>query len=187
MGRAMIVLGVDPGTQVTGYGVVAEDDARKLGLIECGAIRPAPGRPLAERLLEIFEGVSEVIERTRPDALSVEGVFYGQNVRTTVVLGHARGVVLLAAAARRLSVAEYPPAEIKNAVVGSGVAAKGQVAFMVQQHLGLKAPPAPADAADGVAAALCHLFMQRGTRQDVAAGGRGGVGRKLDLDQSGTR
>jgi crossover junction endodeoxyribonuclease RuvC len=161
----MIVLGVDPGTQITGYGVVARGKDRSTALVECGAIRPTAGTPLAERLLEIFEGVAEVIERTRPDVLCVEGVFYGRNVRTTVILGHARSAVMLAAAVRHVPVVEYAPAEVKNAVVGTGKARKDQVAFMVQKHLSLAEPPTPADAADGVALALCHLF------RDSSAGG----------------
>ncbi len=181
VGREMIVLGVDPGTQATGYGVVSEGADRILGLIECGAIRPSRAQPLVKRLLQIFEGVGEVIERTRPDVMCVEGVFYGRNVRTTVVLSHARGVVMLAAAMRDVAVTEYPPAEVKKAVVGTGAAEKGQVAFMVQQHLGLKAPPSPADAADGVAVALCHLFNHRATTRGDGPRGRGGVGRKLQV------
>jgi crossover junction endodeoxyribonuclease RuvC len=167
----MIVLGVDPGTQTTGYGVVAADDLKPT-LVECGAIWPKGDRTLAERLLEIFEGLTGVIDRTRPDVVCVEGVFYGRNVRTTVVLGHARGAVLLAAAARGISVAEYSPAEVKNTVVGTGAADKEQVAFMVQRHLSLAEPPAPQDAADGVALALCHIFLAA-PKQSA-----GGVGRK---------
>ncbi len=178
-GRAMIVLGIDPGTRVTGYGVVAEGEDRTLGLIEWGAIRPSPSSSSAERLLEIFEGVTSVIERTSPDVMCVEGVFYGKNVRTTVVLGQARGVAMLAAATHQIEVAEYPPAEVKNAIVGTGVADKGQVAFMVQQHLGLREPPSPSDAADGVALALCHLFASRAARGVLEVTRRGGVGRKL--------
>lgn len=155
-----LVLGVDPGVRVTGFGVVARGRDRRLRLLECGAIRAAPNRPLAERLLEIFEGLIGVIERQRPDVMCVEGVFYGRNVRTTVVLGHARGAALLAAAREGIPVVEYPPAEIKNAVVGSGSAGKEQVAFMVQKHLSLSRPPTPEDACDGVAAALCHLFRE---------------------------
>jgi crossover junction endodeoxyribonuclease RuvC len=172
----MIVLGVDPGTQITGYGVVARGDDRRPVLVECGAIRLTANTPLAERLLEIFEGVAGVIERTRPDVLCVEGVFYGRNVRTTVILGHARSAVMLAAAARRIPVVEYPPAEVKNAVVGTGKAGKEQVAFMVQKHLSLAEMPAPPDAADGVALALCHLFRERSGGGSLRA--HGGVGRK---------
>lgn len=170
-GRSVIVLGVDPGTQITGYGVVEEKDGGRRALIECGAIRPTPGRPLAERLLEIYEGVSTVIERTRPDVLCVEGIFFGRNVKTTLILGHARSAVMLAAAMRAIPVTEYPPAEVKNSIVGTGKAAKDQVAFMVQKHLSLAEPPSPLDAADGVALALCHLFR---TGPAVS----GGVGRR---------
>lgn len=174
----MIVLGVDPGTQVTGYGVVA-DREKTPTLIECGAIRPEPRRPLAERLREIFDGLIAVIDRQRPDVLCVEGVFHGQNVRTTVVLGHARGAVLLAAATRGIPVAEYPPAQVKSAVAGSGRADKDQIAFMVQKHLSLQTPPTPPDAADGVALALCHLFQVGPQQRSGAAPSTGGVGRKL--------
>lgn len=173
-----LVLGVDPGVKVTGFGVVARGRDRRLRLLECGAIRTAPGKPLAERLLEIFDGLIGVIERQRPDVMCVEGVFYGRNVRTTVVLGHARGAALLAAARKGLPVVEYPPAEIKNAVVGSGSADKEQVAFMIQKHLALARPPTPADACDGVAAALCYLFRE-GLEEAVAASARearGGAG-----------
>jgi crossover junction endodeoxyribonuclease RuvC len=172
----MIVLGVDPGTQITGYGVVARGEDRRPALVECGAIRPTADTPLAERLLEIFEGVAQVIDRTRPDVLCVEGVFYGRNVRTTVILGHARSAVMLAAAVRRVPVVEYAPAEVKSTVVGTGKAGKDQVAFMVQKHLSLAEAPTPADAADGVALALCHLF--RDSSENESAWVRGGVGRK---------
>ena len=151
----MIVLGVDPGTRITGYGVVAGGDTERPKLVECGIIRPAADS-IPRRLLEILEGLEEVIERTRPDVLCVEGVFYGRNVKTTLALGQARGAVMLAAARRAVAVMEYPPAEVKNVVVGSGKASKDQVAFMVQKHLSLAEPPSPADAADGVALALCQ-------------------------------
>jgi crossover junction endodeoxyribonuclease RuvC len=174
----MIVLGVDPGTQVTGYGVVSASGGSELALVECGAVRPSARLPLAERLLEIFDGVSEVIERTRPDVLCVEGAFYGRNVKTAMILGHARAATMLAAAARGVPVVEYPPAEVKSAVVGSGRASKGQVAFMVRKHLSLAEAPTPADAADGVALALCHVFHLR--RRGGLRGAGGGVGRKRD-------
>ena len=116
----MIVLGIDPGTAVTGYGVVKGDRTLPPRLLECGVIRTRPRESLASRLQEIHAGVVELIQRHRPDALSIEDVFYARNVRTTVVLGHARGVILLAAANARIEIAEYPPAEIKKAVVGAG-------------------------------------------------------------------
>ncbi|HEX7239772.1 MAG TPA: crossover junction endodeoxyribonuclease RuvC [Longimicrobiaceae bacterium] len=156
--RELIVLGVDPGTAVTGYGLVSRDGAGTLALLECGVIRTHARAPLPERLRDIYEGVVEVMERHSPDAVAVEGVFYGKNPRTAVVLGHARGAILLAAALRRLDVAEYPPAEVKSAVVGTGRATKDQVGFMVAKLLKLREPPKPGDASDAVAVALCHCF-----------------------------
>jgi crossover junction endodeoxyribonuclease RuvC len=157
----MIVLGIDPGTAVTGYGVVKGDRSSSPHLVECGIIRTKARDPLASRLQEIYSGVVELIQKHRPDALSIEDVFYARNVRTTIVLGHARGVIMLAAANARIEIAEYPPAEIKKAVVGSGGATKEQVQFMVMRLLRLKTPPQPADASDGVAAALAHVLSPR--------------------------
>ena len=164
----MIVLGIDPGTATTGYGVVSGDGTRPPTLVECGVIRTRPRDPLAERLREIHEGVTELIARHRPTAVVVEDVFYAKNVRTTVVLGHARGVVLLAGAQAGVEVYEYPPAEIKKAVVGSGVASKEQVQFMLARLLRLKAVPTPSDAADGVAAALTYLMTSRVAKMAMA-------------------
>ena len=164
----MIVLGIDPGTATTGYGVVSGDGSRPPTLVECGVIRTRPRDSLAERLREIHEGVTELIARHHPAAVVVEDVFYAKNVRTTVVLGHARGVVLLAGAQARVDVFEYPPAEIKKAVVGSGAATKEQVQFMLTRLLRLKAVPTPSDAADGVAAALTYLMTARVPKMAVA-------------------
>jgi crossover junction endodeoxyribonuclease RuvC len=152
----MIVLGVDPGTVVTGYGVVDRDGAGGLRLIECGVVRPRAGAPLAVRLQTIFEGITEIIARHRPDAVAVEAVFVHKNVRSALILGHGRGVILLAAAQAGLAVTEYPPATIKKAVAGAGAATKAQIQQMVARILRLKTPPAPTDAADGVAVALTH-------------------------------
>lgn len=159
----MIVLGIDPGTANTGYGVVKGDGlgVGLVSLVECGVIRTRPRDPLPVRLQEIFEGVAELIARHRPDALSVEDVFYAKNVRTTVVLGHARGVVLLAGQQAGVEIHEIPPAEIKKAVVGTGAATKEQVQFMLTRLLKLKSVPQPSDAADGVAAALACLMQAR--------------------------
>jgi crossover junction endodeoxyribonuclease RuvC len=152
----VIVLGVDPGAGTTGYGVVARGGGGAVSLLECGVVRTHASQPLAQRLRDIHDGLVEVIARHAIDVVAVEGVFYAKNARTTVILGQARGAVLLAAALRDLTVVEYSPAEIKNAVCGTGRAAKEQVQYMVQQMLRLKAPPQPNDAADGVAVALCH-------------------------------
>ncbi len=160
----MIVLGIDPGTAVTGYGVVSGEPFGSLSLIECGVIRTTAHDPLPVRLRELYEDVSGLIERHKPDCVSVEDVFYAKNVRTTVVLGHARGVILLAAALAGVEIFEYPPAEIKKAVVGRGGATKEQVQFMVTRLLRLKSAPRPSDAADGAAAALAHIMGARTPR-----------------------
>jgi crossover junction endodeoxyribonuclease RuvC len=154
----LVVLGIDPGTAVTGYGVVERRLDGSLALTECGVIRTSPRHALALRLREIYEGVTELLERHRPAAVAVEGVFFGKNARSAMVLGHARGAVLLAASLRDLDVAEYPPAEVKNAVAGTGRATKHQIGYMTQKLLRLREPPRPEDAADGVAVALCHCF-----------------------------
>ena len=165
----MLVLGIDPGTATTGYGVVLGKGAAAMTLVECGVVRTRARDPLPKRLEEIYEGVRDLIQRHRPDAMSVEDVFYAKNVRTTVVLGHARGVILLAAQQAGVSIHEYPPAEIKKAVTGTGAATKEQVQFMLTRLLRLKAVPQPSDAADGVAAALALCMAPPLPRLNFAA------------------
>ena len=152
----MIVVGVDPGAGTTGYGVVSRGPNGVVSLLECGVIRTDASTPLPKRLKEIYDGITDVLTRHAAAVVAVEGVFYAKNVHTTVVLGHARGAILLAATMKDITVAEYSPAEIKSAVVGNGRATKEQVQFMIQRLLRLKEPPKPNDAADGVAVALCH-------------------------------
>ena len=123
-----IVLGIDPGTAVTGYGVVSHRDDGAVFLLECGVIRTSAGEPLPDRIREIFLGIREVIERFQPSSVVVEDVFQGKNIRSALTLGHARGAILLAAALQELPIAEYSPREIKKAVVGTGSATKDQVA-----------------------------------------------------------
>ncbi len=155
----MTILGIDPGTATTGYGVLRQvEGPRRAVLVECGVIRTFPRDPLAARLRAIYEGVAALIERHHPDVLAVEDVFYARNVRTTVVLGHARGVILLAGAQAGIGIHEFPPATIKKAVAGSGGATKEQVQFMLTRLLRLKTAPRPSDAADGVAAALTYCL-----------------------------
>jgi len=157
------VLGIDPGTSVTGYGVVrraANGRSQLPSLVECGVIRTRTRDPLATRLHEIYMGVTELIARHQPDVLAVEDVFYRRNVRTAVVLGHTRGVILLAGASAGIRVHEFAPASIKKSVVGVGGASKQQVQFMVMRILRLKSMPEPFDAADGVAAALTYCMAQ---------------------------
>ena len=157
-GGTLIVLGVDPGTARTGYGVVASRE-RTLSLLECGVVRTRPRRPLAERIRHIFEAMQSIMERFEPSVLSVEKVFQGRNPQSALTLGHARGVILLAGALAGVQIAEYSPTAIKNAVVGTGRATKEQVGFMVKTHLRLASAPSPDDAADGVAVALCHCLI----------------------------
>ncbi|HWA41558.1 MAG TPA: crossover junction endodeoxyribonuclease RuvC, partial [Gemmatimonadales bacterium] len=129
--------------------------------IECGVVRTPATLPLAVRLATIHEGVAELIGRHRPDAIAVEGVFYGKNVRSAIILSHARGVVLLAAQQAAIPTFEYSPARVKKSVVGRGAAVKAQVGYAVAKLLRLKSAPTPADAADAVAIALTHLLTTR--------------------------
>jgi crossover junction endodeoxyribonuclease RuvC len=153
-----VVLGIDPGTAVTGFGVVATGPDQRATLRECGVIRTRPTAPLPDRLLQLATAIGALMERHHPDVLALEDVFHGRNARTALVLGHARGAVMVAAAGAGVPVAEITPREVKRAVTGTGAATKPQVAAMVARLLHLAAPPAPADAADGVAIALTHLM-----------------------------
>ena len=159
MEEPLLILGIDPGTAVTGFGVVSRTSGGAVSLVECGVIRTSAAKPLANRIREIYEAIVDLIDRHQPFAVSVENVFVGKNTRSALSLGHARGAILLAAALKDLPIAEYSPAEIKKAVVGTGRATKDQVGFMVKQQLRLKDAPKPEDAADGVAAALAHCMM----------------------------
>lgn len=159
--EGFVIMGIDPGTAVTGFGVVRVNRRREAELMECGVIRTSSKAPLTARIREIFESLGELIVEFSPAAMSVEDVFQGKNVRSALTLGHARGAILLAGALKDIEVVEYTPREIKKAVVGAGNASKGQVADMVQRHLRLQSPPRPNDASDGVAVALCHGFTGR--------------------------
>jgi crossover junction endodeoxyribonuclease RuvC len=152
------VLGIDPGTAVLGYGVVEGGPGRQPRLIECGTLTTRARDPLPARLRILYDGISALLSRHAPASLAVESAFYGRNVRTAVVLSHARGVILLAAEMGGVAIAEYSPAFIKKSIVGRGAALKPQVGYMIAQLLRLKSPPSPNDAADGVAVALTHLM-----------------------------
>ncbi|MEO8032003.1 MAG: crossover junction endodeoxyribonuclease RuvC [Gemmatimonadota bacterium] len=154
----MKVLGIDPGTAILGYGLVEGGRGTASRLVECGVVRTAARSPLASRLQLIHQELVGLIERLGPDVLAVEGIFYGKNVRTTITLGHARGVILLAGQQAGLRIAEYAPRLVKSTVVGRGGAAKPQVGYMVAQLLRLTSAPRPADAADAVAIALTHIL-----------------------------
>jgi crossover junction endodeoxyribonuclease RuvC len=156
----VLVLGIDPGTAITGYGLVREDD-QGLALVECGAITTAAGQPLSVRLQAIYRELTEVIQAYQPTTSAVEELFFSRNVRTALSVGHARGVALLALADAGLEVHEYKPMEVKQAVAGYGGADKRQVQEMVRMLLGLEHVPQPDDAADAVAVAICHIHSAR--------------------------
>jgi crossover junction endodeoxyribonuclease RuvC len=158
------VLGIDPGTATTGYGVV-ESRGSELYAIEFGVVRTKSNIPFAERLVRIYGELSEIIERTRPDAVSIEKLFFNTNVSSAMSVGQARGVAVLAAAHAGLEVSEFGPLQVKEAVVGYGKAEKSQVQEMVRMLLCLDDIPKPDDAADGLAIAICRLHM----RDPVAA------------------
>lgn len=154
---AYITLGIDPGTGTTGYGVVGLTQAGGFALLACGVIRTPPRTAMHLRLHELFNDLRGLIDEFRPQAVAVEKLFFGRNVTTAITVGQARGIVLLTAALAQLEVAEYTPAEVKQAIAGYGNADKRQVQEMVQRILDLPEIPRPDDAADGVAIAVCHL------------------------------
>lgn len=156
----MRVFGIDCGTECTGFGVVEWDDtAREPRLISLGAggIRLPKKDPLPRRLFLVYAELTALIEAHRPDVVAIEEVFYSVNAKSALKLGHVRGVALLAAASANLPVAEYAPLKIKSTVTGYGLAQKEQVQFMVARLLNLPTTPEPADAADALAIAICHI------------------------------
>jgi crossover junction endodeoxyribonuclease RuvC len=156
----VLVLGIDPGTAITGYGLVHEND-EGLALVECGVITTPAGQPLPQRLQTIYRGLAAIIGQHRPDQVAVEELFFSRNVRTALSVGQARGVVLLAAAEAGLPLHEYKPLEVKQTVAGYGGADKRQVQEMVRLLLRLEEIPEPDDAADAVAVAVCHIHSAR--------------------------
>ena len=152
----MIVLGIDPGTASTGYGVVREAGSR-LQVVAEGVIQTRPGIPLERRLTDIHDRVGELLDGHQPDALAIEELYFGANVRTAFAVGQARGVILLAAGQRGIAARSYTPQQVKAAVCGTGRAAKEQVARMVARLLGLAAPPSPDHTTDALAVAICDL------------------------------
>lgn len=166
----MRVFGIDCGTEITGFGIVETVDGpreSRLCLCAMGAIRLRRNKPLAERLHQVFSELTAELERWKPDAVAVEEVFYSVNAKSALKLGQVRGVAFLAAAGQSIPVAEYAPLTIKSSVVGYGLAKKEQVQFMVARLLGLDTRPEPADAADALAIAICHIH----TAQTVALQG----------------
>jgi len=156
----MRVLGIDPGTLTSGYGIVTEED-HKLFHVVSGGISPSAKQPFPKRLRKIYEELEKIIEKYKPQAVVVEDLFVSSNIKAALKLGHARGVAILAAVNAGLPVFEYAPAEVKQAVVGNGKADKKQVQLMVKTLLELPKVPHPADAADALAAAICHVHSSR--------------------------
>ena len=159
-GGRMRVLGIDPGTLTSGYGIVAEED-HKLFHIVSGGISPSAKQPFPRRLKKIYEELEKIINTHRPHVVVVENLFVSKNIQSALKLGHARGVAILAAMNAGLPVFEYSPLEVKQAVVGHGKAEKKQVQLMVKALLDLPKIPHPADAADALAAAICHIHASR--------------------------
>ena len=156
----MRVLGVDPGTLTSGYGIVAEED-HKLFHVVSGGISPSAKQPFPKRLKKIYEELEKIIDKYHPHVVVVEDIFVSKNIKSALKLGHARGVAILVAMNAGLPVFEYAPLEVKQAVVGSGKAEKKQVQMMVKALLDLPKIPHPADAADALAAAICHIHSSR--------------------------
>lgn len=159
----MIVLGVDPGTLVTGYGVV-ETRNQKIVVLSCGAIRNSSETLMPHRLKLIFNTLCTIIERFQPDEFALETAFYGKNAQSALKLGHARGVAMLAGVTHNLQTHEYSPREVKKAIVGHGTASKEQVQYMVKSLLQLKEAPTPYDVTDALAVALCHMQRKNSGR-----------------------
>lgn len=165
----MRVLGIDCGGEYTGYGIVEQDEQGSLYHICSGAIRLFPRDPLELRLKKICEDLTAIIAAYSPEQVAIEDVFYAVNAKSALKLGHVRGVAMLAAAQAGLEVVAYSPLSIKSAVVGYGKAEKSQVQVMVARLLNLSAPPTPADVADALAIAICHLHTAGTLRRQQAA------------------
>src|SRR5215471_10950087 len=153
----MRVLGIDCGSEYTGYGVVEQSDGRELVCCICGAIKLRARDSMAAKLQKIFTELTQIIAEQQPEIVAIEEVFYAVNVKSALKLGQVRGVAMLAASSCGLPVAEYAPLAIKSSVVGYGRAEKQQVQQMVMRLLKLTAPPQPTDAADALAIAVCHI------------------------------
>jgi len=167
----MRVLGIDCGTECTGYGVVELDGRDKLVCICFGGIMLSVRDPLPQRLATIFERLSCLIQQHRPDRVAIEDVFYAVNVKSALKLGQVRGVAMLAASSQRIEVGEYAPLSITSAVVGYARAEKRQVQLMVARLLELPEIPQPADAADALAIAICDLHTSATLRRQNAVAG----------------
>ena len=162
-----VVLGIDPGSVATGYGAITSEGNR-LVYVECGVIKTRSRDPFPQRLAEIFDGIRHVVDRLQPQAAAIEAVFHARHASSALKLGHARGVAMLAVVLAGIPLHEYPPAQIKNAVAGTGRADKKQVRMMVETLLGQRFEQ-PDDATDALATAICHLHAS--PLRDRLAGG----------------
>jgi crossover junction endodeoxyribonuclease RuvC len=168
----MRVLGIDCGTECTGYGVVDLDGNEKLGCVSFGGIRLSPREPLPNRLSLVFDRLSAMIQQYQPDRVAIEEVFYSVNAKSALKLGQVRGVAMLAASSQKIQITEYAPLTIKASVVGYGRAEKEQVQVMVARLLCLDEIPQPADAADALAIAICDLHTQATLSRQMAVAGK---------------
>jgi crossover junction endodeoxyribonuclease RuvC len=156
----MRILGIDPGTGILGFGVV-DIEKGKCTLVDGGVIRTKANQPLDERLIEIYRHIASIIAKTKPTIMVIEKLFFAQNVTTAISVSHARGVTMLAGKLAGLEIVEYTPLQIKQALTGYGRADKKQMQEMVRVVLALKEVPKPDDAADALAAAICHAYALR--------------------------
>ena len=166
----MLVLGIDPGTAITGYGLIKEVSKGSYEAVRFGCIRTEAKTEMPARLHEIYSEVIHLIEEHRPDLVAVEELFFNTNARTAIAVGQARGTILLAAANSHVTVREYTPLQVKQAVVGYGRADKAQVQYMVKTLLRLKETPKPDDVADALAIALCCLQSYEWEKQTKRGG-----------------
>lgn len=157
----MRIIGIDPGTGILGFGVIEVSARGNPKMITAGVITTPAHTPLEDRLIEIFDGLTEIIAETNPEVMSIEKLFFAQNVTTAISVSHARGVAMLTGKQAGLEIAEYTPLQIKQTLTGYGRASKKQMQEMVKLQLGLNNMPKPDDAADGLAAAITHSLMSR--------------------------
>lgn len=157
----MAVIGFDPGSAITGYGIIEEHPDHSLIVIDYGVLRTGPEQSLPDRLKSIYEQVNQILTLHQPQSAAVENLYFQRNVRTALTVGQARGVLLLALAQAELPIAEYNPMEVKQAVAGYGKADKKQMQQMVKMLLGLEDIPRPDDAADALAVAICHIHSRK--------------------------
>ncbi len=166
------ILGIDPGLKITGYGVVEVDETNHPHLCEAGVIRAPVRGDLAKRVKTIFDGVTEIIEAFQPSVVALEELYsHYERPRTAILMGHARGVICLAAAQRGVEVISYAATQVKRLLTGSGRAPKSQIQRAVQRELSLPTLPNPPDVADALAIAICHAYLQR-KREMIAAAKR---------------